>query len=58
MMGVAHEMAASICKKEKINPRELYKNYFPELVNLMKLGVGKKLPNVQNYNIGVSKLKP
>ena len=58
MMGEVLGMAASICKKEKINPRELYKNYFPELVNLMKLGVGKKLPNVQNYNIGVSKLKP
>ena len=52
MMGEVLGMAASICKKDRINPRELYKKHFPELVSLMKLGVGKKQPNVQKYNEG------
>jgi len=53
MMGEVLGMAASICKKEKTNPRGLYQNYFPELIELMKVGVGNSnLPNTQNYNKG------
>lgn len=52
MMGEVLGMAASICKKEKTYPRGLYQNYIPELDKLMKIGVGKKLPNSQKYNEG------
>jgi len=58
MMGEVLGMAASICKKEKTNPRGLYKNYFHELVTLMKTGVGKEnIPNIQKYNEGGTLLK-
>jgi hypothetical protein len=58
MMGEVLGMAASICIKEKTDPRGLYENYFPELVKLMKTGVGKvNIPNVQKYNEGGTLLK-
>ncbi len=58
MMGEVLGMAASICKKENTDPRGLYKNYFPELVKLMKKGVGKaSIPNIQKYNEGGTLLK-
>jgi hypothetical protein len=53
MMGEVLGMAASICKKENVDPRGLYQNHFPELIQLMKVGVGDaSLPNKQNYNEG------
>lgn len=53
MMGEVLGMAASICKKEHVDPRGLYQNHFPELIQLMKVGVGDaSLPNKQNYNEG------
>lgn len=57
MMGEVVGMAASVCIKKKTDPRGLYQNYFPELVKLMKTGVGKKLPNSQKYNQGETLLK-
>ncbi len=53
MMGEVIGMAASICKKDKIDPCGLYQHYFPELIKLMKVGVGNsKLSNIQTYNEG------
>jgi hypothetical protein len=53
MMGEVLGMAASICKKEKTDPRGLYQHYLPELIKLMKVGVGNSnLPDTQNYNKG------
>jgi hypothetical protein len=58
MMGEVIGMAASICKKKKTDPRGLYQNYFPELVDLMKVGVGdSNLPNIQQYNEGARLIK-
>ena len=58
MMGEVLGMAASIAKKHKANPRDIYKLYLPELVALMKNGVGNtNLPNKQNYNTGDTLLK-
>jgi len=42
MMGEVVGMAASVCKKNGVNPRDVYKTYFNELIKLMKEGVGKK----------------
>ncbi|MDP4238172.1 MAG: FAD-dependent oxidoreductase [Bacteroidota bacterium] len=58
MMGEVLGMAASICKKEKTDPRGVYQNYLPELVKLMKKGIGKaNIPNTQKYNEGGTLLK-
>lgn len=60
MMGEVVGMAASLCKKFGIQPREVYWSYLPDLKKMMKDGVGKKnLPNNQKYNEGGSlKEKP
>jgi hypothetical protein len=60
MMGEVVGMAASICKKINITPREVYHNHLNELKALMREGVGEKdLPNNQRYNEGGSlKEKP
>ena len=53
MMGEVVGMAASICKKHNVTPRDVYRYYLDELKNLMKEGVGVKgLPNNQQYNQG------
>jgi hypothetical protein len=58
MMGEVLGMAASIAKKHKVIPREIYKLYLPELVALMEKGVGNgALPNNQTYNMGDTLMK-
>ncbi|MDR0393566.1 MAG: FAD-dependent oxidoreductase [Tannerella sp.] len=53
MMGEVVGMAASICKKHDVNPRDVYHDHLEELKSLMREGVGKKgLPNNQRYNEG------
>lgn len=42
MMGEVVGMAASICREKGVNPREVYKNYLPELRSLMTNGVAQK----------------
>ncbi len=51
MMGEVVGMAASICKKHKCDPRDVYKSHLDELKSLMEKGVGdgKEHPR-QNYN--------
>lgn len=60
MMGEVVGMAASICKKYKVKPREIYLSYLDQLKMLMEKGIGKNgLPNNQRYNEGGSlKEKP
>ena len=58
MMGEVLGMAASIAKKHKANPREIYTSYLPELVELMEKGVGdQKMPHTQDYNHGDTLMK-
>lgn len=58
MMGEVLGMAASICKKENTDPRGLYNDYLPELIQLMKAGIGNaNLPNKQKYNEGDTLMK-
>lgn len=53
MMGEVVGMAASLCKKHKVQPRSIYRYYLNDLKMLMTEGVGKKgLPNNQQYNEG------
>jgi hypothetical protein len=53
MMGEVVGMAASVCTKEDILPRDLYQEYFPSLEALMRQGTGAKdIPNRQDYNLG------
>ena len=53
MLGEVVGMAASICKKYRVEPRGVYQSYLNDLKVLMKKGVGKKgLPNNQRYNLG------
>lgn len=60
MMGEVVGMAAALCKKFGVTPREVYRSYLDELKALMKEGVNKKgLPNNQRYNEGgILKEKP
>jgi hypothetical protein len=58
MMGEVIGMAASVCKNNQCSPREVYSHYLEELINLMQKGVGDpKLPKIQNYNLGTTKLQ-
>ncbi len=51
MMGEVVGMAASICKKHEVRPRDIYRTYFGELKELMQKGVGKENPDDnQHYN--------
>ena len=51
MMGEVVGMAASLCKKHKSSPRQIYQNHLQELKLLMKEGAGVKgLPDNQHYN--------
>lgn len=58
MMGEVIGMAASICKKENVLPRDIYSDHFLELDRLMEKGVGNPdLPKIQNYNLGGTLMK-
>ena len=53
MMGEVVGMAASICKENNAQPRDVYQMHFSDLEKLMKKGVGDaSLPKIQNYNLG------
>lgn len=53
MMGEVVGMAASICRKHKVLPRDIYTSHLEELKALMREGAGKQgLPNNQLYNKG------
>ena len=53
MMGEVLGMAASVSKQESATPREIYRQHFAKLEQLMLEGVGNAdLPNNQNYNLG------
>ena len=53
IMGEVVGMAASLCKKYNVGPREVYQAHLQELKELMELGVGRgDLPNNQTYNLG------
>ena len=54
MMGEVVGMAASICKKHDVLPRDIYQHHLPELKALMENGVAKEgeLPDNQNFNVG------
>ena len=53
ILGEVVGMAATVCRRHDINPRELFPSHFPELTELMKAGVAKPdLPNNQTYNPG------
>lgn len=51
MMGEVVGMAASLCRKYGVMPREVYQHYLPQLRELMTRGVGRAdLPDNQKYN--------
>lgn len=53
IMGEVVGMAASLCKKHDIQPRDVYTSHLDELKDIMSQGVGKEvLPNNQTYNLG------
>ena len=53
MMGEVVGMAASLCRRYGITPREVYQHHLPELQALMRQGTGRQgLPNNQRYNEG------
>lgn len=55
MMGEVVGMAASLCNKHKVSPREVYQDFLAELKTMMKAGAGKDgstLPDNQNFNRG------
>ena len=53
MMGEVVGMAASICKNNNVQPRDIYTTYLNELKILMEKGVAKdNLSNNQKYNEG------
>jgi hypothetical protein len=55
MLGEVVGMAASICKKNGVLPRDIYQRYLPDLKALMTTGTGNPhLPNNQQYNQGGS----
>ncbi len=53
MMGEVAGMAASICNRYDVLPRDVYEDHLDELKKLMKEGAGKQgLDNNQLYNLG------
>lgn len=53
MMGEVVGMAASLCKRHGVEPRDIYRYHLSELKSLMEKGVAVPgLPNNQNYNEG------
>lgn len=58
MLGEVVGMAASVCKKEKTLPRDIYPNHWAKMKDLMNKGTGKEgLPNNQKYNQGATLAK-
>lgn len=58
-MGEVTGMAASLCCKYGMTPREVYLHKLDELKELMTQGVGKPgVPNTQNYNLGGTLVNP
>jgi len=56
MMGEVIGMAASVCKKHKAYPRDVYRTHLEELITLLKKGTGDpSLSNRQTYNQGGTK---
>ena len=54
MMGEVVGMAASLCKKHDVSPREVYQKHLPELTAMMQDGAGKDastLPDNQKFNL-------
>lgn len=54
MMGEVVGMAASLCKKHGVSPREVYRSHLSELRAMMKAGAGlpgSELPDNQNFNL-------
>jgi hypothetical protein len=59
MLGEVVGMAASLCRKHRVNPRSIYRRHLEELKSLMREGVGRKgLPNNQQYNEGETLTEP
>jgi hypothetical protein len=55
MLGEVVGLAASVCVKHRVNPREVYKNFYSDLIQLMEAGAGKPgLNDNQTYNKGAS----
>lgn len=55
MMGEVIGMAASVCKQNSCDPREIYSSHFEELKKLMEIGTGNpELPKIQHYNEGTT----
>ena len=53
MMGEVVGMAAYLCKKHNASPRDIYPQYWDEMLPLLQQGTGKPgLPNNQRYNEG------
>ena len=51
MMGEVVGMAAGLCHKHGVEPRDIYHHYLPELKQLMKAGLGKhNVPDNQRFN--------
>ena len=53
MMGEVVGMAASLCKKHGVSPRDVYQHYLPELQLLMSKGAAKdgSFPDNQRFNL-------
>lgn len=55
ILGEVVGMAASLCKKYNVAPRQIYTTYLDDLIKLMEAGVGNAdLPNNQRYNEGAT----
>lgn len=51
MMGEVVGMAAGLCHKHGVEPRDIYHHYLPELKQLMQAGLGKhNVPDNQRFN--------
>ena len=51
MMGEVVGMAASVCHRHQVTPREVYQHYLNELQQLMRQGAGKEnVPDNQHFN--------
>ncbi len=51
MMGEVVGMAAGLCHKYDVTPRDVYRNHLPELKTLMQKGLGSEdVPDNQHFN--------
>ena len=51
MMGEVVGMAAGLCHKHSVEPRDIYHHHLPELKQLMQAGLGKRdVPDNQRFN--------